>query len=135
MDPLDQWEQRQQTRGQSKMSPRARELAAKNAGRVAASRAAHARDDQTFKAWGGIIFVSLLMSPLFGTCGAVLGGAVTGGNTAGIVIGAIAMVVVPIPFAVQRHLRKEEERAAKQRFAAEQYEIHRHNVRRARGKN
>lgn len=133
MDPLDQWEQRQRTKGQPEMTPRARQLAAKNAGRIAASRAAHARDDQSFKAWGGTVLAALLLSPIFGVCGAMLGGAFTGGSTAGTVIGAIAMVVVPIPFAVQRYLRKEEEKAAKRQFAAEQYEIHQHNLRRARG--
>ena len=53
MDSLDRWEQRQKTRSDqnSGMSARARELRAKNAPRVAAANAAHARERPKIPLW------------------------------------------------------------------------------------
>lgn len=133
-DPLDRWAQRQVERKspQGRMSARARELAAKNAYRLTAGRES-SRSGLGAAETLRMIGASILLLPFTAGCGAVLGALSTGGNSVGIVVGAIAMFLVPIPFAAQRHLRKQREKAAKQRFAAEQYEIHQHNLRRARG--
>ena len=56
-------------------------------------------------------------------------------NTVRIVAGDIAMDVIPIPFAAQRYLRRQEEQEAARRLSAEQAEIHQYNLRRARGQD
>ena len=114
------------------MSPRARELAAKNAHRRAAGRESSGGGLGATNVVG-LILGTILLLPFTGSCGAVVGGLMTGGSSAGMVVGAVVMVLLPIPFTIQRYLRKEEEKAAKQRYAKEQYEIHQHNLRRARG--
>jgi len=82
-----------------------------------------------------VIAASILILPFTGSCGALLGAMVTGGSTAGIVVGVIVMVLVPIPFAMARYERQQAAKAAKRQFAAEKHEIHRHNLRRARGQD
>ena len=104
VDPLQQWEQRQRTRGQPKMSPRARELAAKNVGRLTAGR--ETRTSLGLEGWVRMVGALVIVGPFAGACGAVIGSGVSGGNQAATVIGAILMIVVPIPFAAQRWLRK-----------------------------
>ena len=132
-DPLDRWEQRQQASrsSSSRMSPRARQLAAKNASLTAGCESSRSGLGAagTFR----MIGASLLILPFSASCGALLGALFTSGSTTGIVVGAIAMILVPIPFAAQRYLRKQDEKVAKQRLASDQYEIHQHNLRRARG--
>lgn len=135
-DPLDRWEQRQQSSqsSSSRMSPRARELAAKNAARMSTAGRESSGRGLSAGNIGGLIFGTILLLPLTTSCGAVAGALITQ-STAGAVVGAIVMVVLPIPFAIQRFHRKQEEKAAKARLAAEQMEIHQHNLRRARSEH
>lgn len=110
MDPLDQWERRQQTKGQPKMSARARELAAKNVHRRAEGR--ETRTGLGLEGWFRMVGALVIVGPFMGVCGALMGAGVSGGNQAAIVIGAILMIVVPIPFAAQRWIRKQNEKAS-----------------------
>ena len=123
-----------QARGQSKMSPRARELAAKNAHRRMAGRESSGVGLGATSVVG-LTLGSILLLPFTGICGAVVGGLMTDGSSAAMVVGAVVMVLLQIPFTIQRYLRKEEEKAAKRRYATEKYEIHQADLRRARGED
>ena len=92
------------------MSARARELAAKNAHRVTAVRAR--RTGLGLEGWFRMAGALEIVGPFAGACGAVIGAGVSGGNQAATVMGAILMIVVPIPFAAQRWIRKQTEKAS-----------------------
>lgn len=85
--------------GQPSISPCARELAAKNAYRLTTGREP-SWSDVIASAWLRTILTTVAIAMFTGICGAQIGGAVGGGSTASIVIGAVVMIVAPIPFAV-----------------------------------
>ena len=126
--------QLEQARGQPKMSPRARELAAKNAHRRTAGRESSGVGLGATSVVG-LTLGTILLLPFTGSCGTAVGGLMTEGNSAGTVVGAVVMVLLPTPFTIQRYLRNEEEKAAKRRYATEKYEIHQADLRRARGED
>ena len=78
--------------------------------------------------WIAAIVVTIIVSPIFGICGAFIGGLVTGANSGAMIVGAGVSILIAFVVA----LSAKDYRSKKQRIADEQEEIRQHLLQRIR---